>query len=135
VRYNEPGGQVIVSTSIVSTSIVSNSVVAGGAGESAVLLRVKDTGIGMNEAELRAALEPFRQSSSKPGGTGLGLPLTRALAEANRADFKIRSRKGEGTLVEVGFPIASEADAAGAGRSEALGPDADPFRAIEKASR
>jgi signal transduction histidine kinase len=93
VRYNEPGGQVIVSTAASKN---------GG-----VVLRVKDTGIGMSDAELRAALEPFRQVSSKTnGGTGLGLPLTKALAEANHADFEIRSRKNEGTLVEVAFPLA-----------------------------
>ncbi|SNB78180.1 Signal transduction histidine kinase [Rhodoblastus acidophilus] len=99
VRYNEPGGQVIVSTSVATSA----------SGQSKALLRVKDTGVGMNEAELRAALEPFRQVSSKAGGTGLGLPLTKALAEANHADFVIRSRKNEGTLVEVGFPLAPEA--------------------------
>jgi len=112
VRYNEPGGQVIVSTSLVS------------AGEGArVLLRVKDTGIGMSEAELAAALEPFRQASSKSGGTGLGLPLTKALAEANRAEFVIRSRKNEGTLVEVGFPLAPAIA------------ERDGARAMEKATR
>jgi PAS domain S-box-containing protein len=93
VRYNEPGGQVIVSTA--------------ASKDGAVMLRVKDTGIGMTEAELRAALEPFHQASSRTkGGTGLGLPLTKALAEANHAQFVIRSRKNEGTLVEVSFPVA-----------------------------
>ena len=32
------------------------------------------------------------------------LPLTKALAEANHADFSIKSRKEQGTLVEVAFP-------------------------------
>jgi len=94
VRYNEPGGQVIVSTA---------------SANGMTIVRVKDTGIGMNEAELRSALEPFSQLSARTsGGTGLGLPLTKALAEANRADFVIRSRKTEGTLVEVGFPHAPD---------------------------
>ncbi|MCW2284731.1 signal transduction histidine kinase [Rhodoblastus acidophilus] len=110
VRYNEPGGQVIVSTSLVSTG-------AGGR----VLLRVKDTGIGMSESELETALEPFRQVSSKAGGSGLGLPLTKALAEANHAEFAIRSRKNEGTLVEVSFALAPAV--------------ADGLRSVEQASR
>jgi len=113
VRYNEPGGQVIVSTSLVSSD-----------GRERVLLRVKDTGIGMSEAELAAALEPFRQVSSKSGGSGLGLPLTKALAEANHAEFVIRSRKHEGTLVEVGFPLAP-----------AVQDNGDAPRAKEQASR
>jgi PAS domain S-box-containing protein len=103
VRYNEPGGQVIVSTAFHASGHA--------------VLRVKDTGIGMSDAELEKALEPFRQiDPSRGGGAGLGLPLTKALAEANRASFAIRSRKSEGTLVEIAFPLApaeSSAEKAG----------------------
>jgi len=99
VKFNEPGGQVIVS------SVLSESHQA--------VIRVRDTGIGMNEAELIAALEPFRQVSGKRGvgGTGLGLPLTKALVEANKARFSINSRREQGTLVELTFPIAHAAAA------------------------
>ena len=59
-------------------------------------LRVRDTGVGMSEKELQTALEPFRQlaTSSRWGasGTGLGLPITKALAEANHARFRITSQ-------------------------------------------
>jgi PAS domain S-box-containing protein len=106
VRYNEPGGQVIVSTALDDSGHA--------------VLRVKDTGVGMSESELGKAMEPFGQVAPErgAGGTGLGLPLTKALAEANRAGFAIRSRKNEGTLVEVVFPLAPEAaDAALAGRA------------------
>ena len=99
VRYNEPGGQVIVSTAFQASG--------------RAVLRVKDTGIGMSDAELEKALEPFRQiDSSRGGGAGLGLPLTKALAEANRASFAIRSRKSEGTLVEIAFLLAPAESAA-----------------------
>jgi signal transduction histidine kinase len=72
----------------------------------AAVLRVRDNGVGMTEKEVEIALEPFRQiqTSRNTKGTGLGLPLTKALVEANRAAFSIRSRKDEGTLVEVSFP-------------------------------
>ncbi len=92
VKFNEEGGQVIVSTALTD---------AGHA-----VIRIKDTGIGMNEGEIETALEPFRQiaTSRSSGGTGLGLPLTKALIEANRASFSIKSKKAEGTLVEVAFP-------------------------------
>jgi transposase len=57
-------------------------------------------------AEIETALEPFRQiaTARRAGGTGLGLPLTKALIEANRASLTIRSAKDAGTLVEVTFP-------------------------------
>ena len=99
VKFNEPGGQVIVSTAL------------NDSGQA--VIRVRDTGIGMSDAELGTALEPFRQisSSRQKGGTGLGLPLTKALVEANRAGFSIKSRKEQGTLVEVAFPTAQAAAA------------------------
>jgi PAS domain S-box-containing protein len=92
IKFTDPGGQVIVSTAFTDR------------GEVAV--RVRDTGIGMTEKEIETALEPFRQvaTARRAGGTGLGLPLTKALVEANRASLSIRSAKDAGTLVEVTFP-------------------------------
>jgi signal transduction histidine kinase len=91
VKFNQPGGQVIVSSTLTDT---------GG-----VMLRVKDTGVGMSAEEIQAALEPFRQvgAARDTSGTGLGLPVTKALIEANHASFTIKSRKNEGTLVEIAF--------------------------------
>ncbi|CAN7555421.1 ATP-binding protein [Bosea sp. LjRoot237] len=92
VKFTDAGGQVIVSTAL------------GDQGEA--ILRVRDTGIGMDDDEIKLALEPFRQvpTTRRSGGTGLGLPLTKALVEANRAALTITSVKKEGTLVEVTFP-------------------------------
>jgi PAS domain S-box-containing protein len=96
IKFTVAGGQVIVSTAITDTGEVA--------------LRVRDTGIGMNAQDLATALEPFRQvatvTRARPGGTGLGLPLTKALAEANHATFNIKSTPNEGTLVEITFPGA-----------------------------
>ena len=109
VRFNEPGGQVIVATTATE----------GGQ----VLIRIRDTGSGMSEAAIKAALEPFGQPAvgesadgPSPGGqspdaepatgSGLGLPLTKALVEANGATITIRSKVDQGTLVEVAFPRA-----------------------------
>ena len=70
-------------------------------------ITVEDTGIGMSQADLEAALRPFQQIKS-PGsdefGTGLGLPLAKALSEANRALFEIESTPGQGTRVVITFP-------------------------------
>ncbi len=100
IKFNEPGGQVIVSTAPTD--------------DGHVLVRVKDTGIGMSNDEIAVALEPFRQvrSARQSQGTGLGLPVTKALIEANRASFAIQSRKSEGTLIEIAFPAAASAAAA-----------------------
>ena len=92
IKFTDAGGQVIVSTAMTDRGEVA--------------FRVRDTGIGMTPEEVEAALEPFRQlaTSRKRGGTGLGLPLTKALVEANRGALQIASQPSEGTLVEVIFP-------------------------------
>ena len=94
IKFTGAGGQVIISTAQTD--------------DHEVVLRVRDTGSGMSEKELQIALEPFRQVPTVPhwdaGGTGLGLPITKALAEANQAYFRITSRVDEGTLAEVIFP-------------------------------
>ncbi len=94
MRFTGPGGQVIVSTSYEASGDV--------------LLRVRDTGIGMTRQEVEQALRPYKQITT-PGnvrsdGTGLGLPLTKAMAEANRASFNIDPAPGRGTMVEITFP-------------------------------
>jgi signal transduction histidine kinase len=94
VRYTQAGGQVIISTAYEPSGDV--------------VMRVRDTGVGMTQAEIEQALKPFKQINSlkraRGDGTGLGLPLTKAMVEANRARFTINSTPGEGTLVEVAFP-------------------------------
>ncbi len=94
IKFTGPGGQVIVSTALTDSR--------------EAVLRVRDTGSGMSEKDIAAALEPFRQIATSgsfgSGGTGFGLPLTKALAEANRANFSIKSAPNAGTLVEIAFP-------------------------------
>jgi signal transduction histidine kinase len=60
----------------------------------------------MNENEVGLALTPFSQvgKAGSKGGAGLGLPLTKALVEANKAEFSIKSRREQGTLIEIAFP-------------------------------
>jgi PAS domain S-box-containing protein len=94
IKFTGPGGQVIVSTLFTDSR--------------EVVLRVRDTGSGMSEKDIAIALEPFDQTATSgswgSGGSSLGLPLTKALAEANRAKFSIESAPNAGTLIEIAFP-------------------------------
>ncbi|WP_113487683.1 ATP-binding protein [Rhizobium cremeum] len=94
IRFTPSGGQIIVSTAYEANG--------------SVVLRIRDTGIGMTRSELEQAMKPFRQVSAgarnRGDGTGLGLPLTKAMVDANRANFSISSAPNEGTLVEISFP-------------------------------
>ena len=79
-------------------------------GDGGLAITVSDTGIGMTAAEIAIALEPFQQVDSdlarKYEGTGLGLPLTRALVELHGGRLEITSTPGQGTTVTVLFPAA-----------------------------
>jgi PAS domain S-box-containing protein len=95
IHLANPGGQVIVSTAL------------SDYGE--VVLRVRDTGHGLNDNEVAAALEPFRTpppSDKANEKSGLNLSLTKALVEANRAQFHIKTGGRSGTLVEIVFARA-----------------------------
>lgn len=94
IRFTPSGGQIVVSCAYETSG--------------SVILRIRDTGVGMTRGELEQAMKPFRQVTTgarkRGDGTGLGLPLTKAMVEANRAQFSITSAPNEGTLVEITFP-------------------------------
>ena len=92
IKFTNAGGQVIVSARLID----------GGD----LRLRVHDGGVGMTEDEIAAAMQPFHQLDTAPRkqtGTGLGLPVTKALVEANRARLLIASERGAGTSADVIF--------------------------------
>ncbi|MUG73426.1 MULTISPECIES: response regulator [Paenibacillus] len=68
---------------------------------------VKDTGVGMNAAQLEHLFEPFVQAdgstSRKYGGTGLGLVIAKSLIERMGGELRVRSLEGQGS--EFGFRL------------------------------
>ncbi len=73
-----------------------------------LMFAVVDNGIGMDEQEIRVALEPFGQVQSVMSrnheGSGLGLTLVKTFVELHGGRFILRSRKGEGTRAEIRLP-------------------------------
>ncbi|MCB1783078.1 MAG: PAS domain S-box protein [Alphaproteobacteria bacterium] len=76
-----------------------------------MILKVSDHGIGIREEKIQQALEPFGQVSDKPEqretreqGTGLGLPLAKAMVELHGGRLELDSSYGEGTTVSMTFP-------------------------------
>ncbi len=76
----------------------------------AVAVTVSDTGIGMNPEDVEIAFKPFAQVDNRLErryeGTGLGLPLTKALVDLHKGSIVIDSARGKGTRITVSFPRA-----------------------------
>jgi two-component system, cell cycle sensor histidine kinase PleC len=94
VRFTRPGGSVVIE---------ARALADGGAE-----VRVRDSGVGMDEEEIRVALTPFGQVDGSRSrwreGTGLGLPIAMALIELHAGELRIESEKHRGTEVIVILP-------------------------------
>jgi signal transduction histidine kinase len=81
-----------------------------------VELRVADTGIGIAAKDIAKVLEPFGQAdnphSRRQQGTGLGLPIVKALVEQSGGSFRLDSRLDAGTTITLRLPAAKN-DATG----------------------
>jgi signal transduction histidine kinase len=107
VKFTPSGGRATVSAAV--------------EGDFAVI-SVADTGIGMREEDIAVALEPFRQVGGDAqdvltrrfAGTGLGLPLAKALVELHGGTLTIASELDRGTAVRIRLPLQRNAEAAAA---------------------
>ena len=94
------GGQLVVQT----------RPVRGG-----VALDIIDTGLGIDEETRAHIFEAFY--STKPGGSGLGLPTAKKIVEAHGGRIAVQSEQGHGTMFTIALPtpprLASDADGVG----------------------
>jgi signal transduction histidine kinase len=94
VKFTPQGGKVYVKEELDSRN--------------AVTIVITDTGVGMSDEDIVKALLPFSQvsnaMSNKHKGTGLGLPLAKAMLELHGGVFSITSVPFEGTSVSLSFP-------------------------------
>ena len=100
------------------TNIVSNAckyssnkpvLMSIGATDTQVIIIVKDHGIGIPEQELKYIYDPFfRASNTKHHeGYGIGLPLARNIIRIHNGTIMVSSKKDEGTVVQLNFPLIS----------------------------
>jgi PAS domain S-box-containing protein len=71
-------------------------------------LSVSDTGLGMDEATLARATEPFFTTKGIGKGTGLGLSMVEGLTGQSGGKLMARSTLGRGTTIELWLPIATD---------------------------
>ncbi|NQU71901.1 MAG: PAS domain S-box protein [Rhodospirillales bacterium] len=76
--------------------------------DSGLVVQVRDTGIGIEPKDISKAFAPFGQVDSamtrQYGGSGLGLPLSKALVELHGGSMDLQSEPGTGTTVTIHFP-------------------------------
>ncbi|MEA2755068.1 MAG: hypothetical protein QOJ54_1357 [Aliidongia sp.] len=94
IKFTEPGGDIAIR--------------AGRNASGGLMLAISDTGIGMDPGHIAQAFEPFglvHAAHSRPyEGTGLGLPLSRALVEEHGGQLLLTSLPGVGTTATVTLP-------------------------------
>ena len=94
IKFTPPGGTIEVE--------------AVNAPNGDIVVTVRDTGVGMSEEDIRVALAPFGQADASRTrwreGSGLGLPIAKALVDLHGGTIQIRSAKGQGTEVTVSLP-------------------------------
>lgn len=71
--------------------------------ENSALLTISDTGCGIPPADFERIFDPF--FSSKPSGTGLGLPVAQRIVERHHGQLDLSSRPGQGTVAHLRLPI------------------------------
>ena len=94
IKFTPRGGTVVVQ---------AERATAGG-----TLIRIRDSGVGMTAEEVAVAMTPFGQVDGGRNrwreGTGLGLPIAKALIELHGGQIEVHSKKGEGTEVAIVLP-------------------------------
>ena len=95
VKFSEKGGHIEIGIALTE--------------DKGMRITVKDDGVGIPSDKIEQALEPFGQVSDKventhQRGTGLGLPLAKAMVELHGGQLKLESSLGKGTKVEITLP-------------------------------
>ncbi len=96
VKFSKPGGKI--------------DVIAEMKADHEMVIRVEDTGIGIARNKIQQALEPFGQihdsahAAKEIQGTGLGLPLAKAMVELHGGHLTLDSDTNQGTRVAIHFP-------------------------------
>ena len=91
-------GQITVATRLVPSAATTRN------DADLLQVRIHDTGSGIAKERLPRLFEPFY--STKPHGTGLGLPITREIIEQHRGTISVRSEFKRGTTFEIALPVA-----------------------------
>ncbi|WP_424964346.1 ATP-binding protein [Ekhidna sp.] len=74
--------------------------------ENTILIKIEDTGVGMNKKEIDQMTDPFFTTKEPGEGTGLGLFITQLIIDEHGGSLDVKSKKGEGTKFIVTLKCA-----------------------------
>jgi two-component system phosphate regulon sensor histidine kinase PhoR len=101
IKYSDPGGEVILATTLSETEVV---------------IDVKDTGIGIVQKHLPRLFERFyrvdKARSRQLGGTGLGLAIVKHIAQTYGGHVSVKSVVGQGSTFSIHLPLPAKEAAA-----------------------
>ncbi|MBV9836455.1 MAG: response regulator [Alphaproteobacteria bacterium] len=105
------GGRLSVETSFVHIGAAATSAASMPDGRPGgyVIVEVRDTGVGMDEAVLEKVFDPFFTTKPLGQGTGLGLSMVYGFAKQSGGFVRIDSKPGHGTSVRIYLPAADRA--------------------------
>ncbi len=116
----ERGGVLEVGTALVNLDQESASLYEGLVPGNFVKMTIKDSGQGISPEILNKIFEPYFTTKDVGQGTGMGLAVVYGLVKKCNGAIDVRSRMGEGTIVEVLFPTLEETSPAAAGKKDGL---------------
>ncbi|MDD5729324.1 MAG: ATP-binding protein, partial [Victivallales bacterium] len=91
----------------------SISIETSGSVPGKAVIRISDTGSGIEKENLNYITDPFFTTKRESGGTGLGLSISSSILDEHKAYFNFSSVPGKGTTVEIVLPAADESESDG----------------------
>ena len=100
--------RILLSTSLIKVDKKFMKTHPGSMSGHFVVIKVSDSGIGMDDETLNRIFDPFFTTKEVGKGTGLGLSTVYGIVKQNKCWIDVESKKGQGTIFKIYWPVTSE---------------------------